>query len=434
MNQISVRIENKEYLNDDGKFNLDKALSFCGHVAGICYDEKGYDHVLQEDKSKTDKRVNMTMSNGHHSVFDHIFVNFYIKGLSKMLAMVLNNEHQYTTSERSLRYTSIKSDNELDLDDYLEFEKPFSNIKTDKSSIITDQEAYLYNKWLKIFREKIEDKYSGVYNNRKLKTLSQENARALVTVFMPTEMIYTTSLRQINYIASWMFEFIENVENNHMEPWMFKYFDNRSGCYFKSTLVWDMKRFLSELDRLNILVPGLMQNEKSRNLSIFGSNYDNTMEYFGNVYVTKYQATFASVAQAQRHRTLDYQIELTSEPEFAIPEILLDDDKLVGEWIRDISSVKDIIPIGEVVNVVESGKYEDFILKCKERLCTNAQLEIMQITKETLLKYKKALENSNHPLKDDIEKYSHGARCTFPDFKCTSHCGNREGIQLVRKI
>lgn len=431
MNSINVRIENKEYLNDDGKFNVDKALSFCGHIAGICYDEQGYDHVLGEDRSKTDKRINMTMNNGHHSVYDHIFINFYIKGLSKILAMVLNNEHQYTTSERSLRYTAIKSDKELE--NLLEYEEPFFDINTGKSSIITDQEVYLYNKWLKIFRDKIEEKYSGVFNSRKMKTLSQENARALATVFMPTEMIYTTSLRQINYIASWMFEFIENVEKNHMEPWMFKYFNNKDS-YFNSTLVWDMKRFLSELDRLNILVPGLMHNEKSRELSLFGKNLNDTVEYFGNVYVTKYQATFAEVAQAQRHRTLDYKIELDNKPDFAIPEIILDDEKLVEEWIKDISSVKDIIPIGEIVNVVESGKYEDFILKCKERLCTNAQLEIMQITKETLLKYKKALEDSNHPLKDDIVKYSHGARCTFPDFKCTAPCGNKEGIQLVRKI
>jgi hypothetical protein len=58
----------------------------------------------------------------------------------------------------------------------------------------------------------------------------------------------------------------------------------------------------------------------------------------------------------------------------------------------------------------------------------------MQQTRETLLKYKKALENSKSHLALDIEKYSHGARCTFPDFNCSSDCKFKEGKTLERKI
>ena len=50
---------------------------------------------------------------------------------------------------------------------------------------------------------------------RKIRTLAQENARYLVTVFMPTEMVYSTTLRQINYIASWMQKYIDNVDKNN---------------------------------------------------------------------------------------------------------------------------------------------------------------------------------------------------------------------------
>ena len=50
-------------------------------------------------------------------------------------------------------------------------------------------------------------------------------------------------------------------------------------------------------------------------------------------------------------------------------------------------TVKDITPQGELVRISEKGKYDDFVLKCKERLCSAAQLEIMMQTKETLLKY-----------------------------------------------
>ena len=96
--------------------------------------------------------------------------------------------------------------------------------------------------------------------------------------------------------------------------------------------------------------------------------------------------------------------------------------------------VKDVIPQGELIQISEIGKYEDFILKCKERLCSGAQLETMIQTQNTLIKYKQALEKINHPLAKDIEKYSHGARCTFPDFNCTQDCLFKEGKLLTRKI
>ncbi len=106
----------------------------------------------------------------------------------------------------------------------------------------------------------------------------------------------------------------------------------------------------------------------------------------------------------------------------------------MNEWNCDIRSVHDVIPQGEMLLISEVGKYDDFILKSKERLCTSAQLEIMLQTRDTLLKYKEALENTNNPLAEDILKYSHGARCTFPDFKCPNDCNFKEGKTLVRKI
>ena len=55
-------------------------------------------------------------------------------------------------------------------------------------------------------------------------------------------------------------------------------------------------------------------------------------------------------------------------------------------------------------------------------------------TKETLLKYKDALISINHPLVEDIEKYSHDTRCTFPDYECANDCKFNEGKILTRKI
>ena len=73
-------------------------------------------------------------------------------------------------------------------------------------------------------------------------------------------------------------------------------------------------------------------------------------------------------------------------------------------------------------------------MKCKERLCSAAQLEIMRQTKDTLTKYYEYLLENDEHLAKDIEKYTHGARCTFPDYKCAQTCGFKEGITLTRKI
>ena len=402
MKKTNIKIDilpNCQYLNEDGTFNKDEAIKLTGKIAGVCYDKEGFDHLMHEDEKKTIKRANMTLNNGHHSVFGHVNLSLNLQGVPKILAMTLNNEHEYTTSEKSGRYTPV--------------------IRTE-GSIITEKEEELYNKWVEIFKIKIKNEYGNVFNDFKIQTLAQENARSLVSVFMPTTLIYTTSLRQINYIASWMEKYIkENGESKDK---------------FKSDLSSSMEGFLSELDKLNILIPGLMTNDKNRSFSLFGSNLDKKKDYFGDVYSTNYKMSFAGLAQAQRHRTLDYKIERTDEKEYFVPPILENDPVLVNEWLHDIESVKDVIPNGELVLVNENGNYENFILKCQERLCTAAQLEIMRQTRDTLLKYRDALKESESPLYDDIEKYTHGARCTFPNYKCSKPCGFKEGITLTRKI
>ena len=400
-NKIKIDILPNYFLKKDGSFDREEAIKLCGKIAGVCYDEEGFFHLMNEPESVTQKRVVRTLNQGHHSVYDHIMINFNIQKLPKILAMVINNEHEYTTSEKSARYTPIVSS------------------KVD-CSVISENEEELYNKWNIILREKIKEKYGYIYNDTKIKKLAQENARYFVTVFVPTEMIYSTTFRQINYIASWMAKYMCDVAN--------------SKDYFEKELAFSMSEFIAELDRLNVLEPNLMKNEKYRSLSLFGKNLDKVEEHFGNGYSTVYKASFAGLAQAQRHRTLDYQMEFLSDKEYFIPPIIMDDETLVSEWLSDMKRVENVYPQGELVKISEMGKYDDFILKCKERLCSEAQLEIMMQTRDNLLKYKAGLEKSGHPLAADIVKYSRGARCTFPDFDCSKDCEFKEGKTLTRKI
>lgn len=396
--KIKVGILPNQFLKKNGTFDKEEAIKLSGKIAGICYDKEGFAHLINEPEEKTKRRIDMTLYNGHHSVYDHTMISFNLQNIPKILAMVLNNEHQYTTSEKSARYTPVVRQ---------------------EGSIITEKEEKLYNKWMEIFQIKIKAAYGHIYSDTKVKKLAQENARYLVTVFMPTQMIYTTSLRQINYIASWMEDYIKKADITNS---------------FERKLSESMKELIEALREVNVLEKGLMQNEKYRALSLFGKNLEQKEEHFGEIYSTKYKASFAFLAQAHRHRTLDYQMEMLDEEEYYIPPIIEDEEMLVQEWLKDMESVKSITPQGEIINVVETGKYDDFILKCKERLCSAAQLEIMRQTRDTLLKYKEALKNSNHYLAEDIAKYTHGARCTFPDFNCTADCKFTEGKILTRKI
>lgn len=397
-------VKNSNFVKEDGTYDLEGALKLSGKFAGECYSQDGLVTLLNEPLNRTEKRVEMTINNGHHSVYDHNNITMEIVGIPKMLAMVLNNEKQYTTSEKSLRYTQIINNNG-----------------------ISDKEVELYNEWMEIYQGLFSKSYGYICDEKKIKKLAQENARYLVTTFIPTQMVYTTSVRQLNYLASFMQNYIENTKIECIA-------NPRKDITLERLLSYHMNEFIDELKRVNVLDERLMNNEKSRKLSLFGKDIIHTKDIFDEIYQTTYKSSFAYLAQAQRHRTLNYQMERTENKEFFVPPILNQDKELITKWLYDMDSVKENIPQGELVLIKESGTYENFILKCKERLCSAAQLEIMLKTRETLLKYKDSLEAQYHYLAEDIQKYTKGARCTFPDFKCTMDCHFKEGKTLTRKI
>lgn len=393
MEKIKVRIIKSNFMKD-GKFDREESIKFGGRLAGICYNKDDFDKLEHESIEKTNRRVDLTINNGHHSVYDHDHITVYIKNIPKVLAMVINNEKVYTTSEKSARYTPIIQN---------------------KDSIITDKEVSLYNKWMDIFKFKIKEQYGDIFDDKKIEKLAQENARYLITVFMPTQMAYTTSFRQINYIASWLLDY-----------------SIKKDSYLEKNLSEAIKMFLSELEELNILDERLMKNEKNRRLSLFGSNLKDKKDIFTeDIYSVNYQSTWAYLAQAQRHRTLSYRMERLDEVDYFIPPIIEDEETLKEEWLRDINSVSSVIPQGELIRINERGNYENFILKCEERLCSAAQLEIFKKTREILLQYKQELININ-PLQNEIDEYTKGCRCSF-GYECKTPCKGKIRA-LDRKI
>lgn len=371
----------------------EEALDFSGRSAAICYMKGNIYDVFSQPIDKIEKRVNKTLKSGHHSVFGHASYNLYFEGISKILAIFLNNEKDYNTSEKSARFTEMET---------------------------YGQEQELYNKWLNIYMEVISKKYPILLETPKgedkLTKLAQENARYLISIFTnATNMEYTVDLRQINYIMYWAERFIEDKPDTH----------------FNVKLKSVFKAFLSSMP--DVRVDTLDTSMKGREFSTFATRERN--EYFNEGYSINYLASFASFAQLHRHRTIWYEMSFLDNILYYIPPIIRE-TKLEKEWLADIDYCKGAnYPQGMLVKVNEIGTIEGFIEKCKERICGQVQLETMQHTDETMQRYIAGVKNDER-LYNQLLPYSKGPRCTFPipGFKCDSPCLLGPSAALTRLI
>ena len=189
-----------------------------------------------------------------------------------------------------------------------------------------------------------------------------------------------------------------------------------------------MQEFLNALPDLK--VEKLNPRIKGKKLSLFANRA--RKEEFGENYCTTYLASFAELAQAQRHSTLYYEMSLLEKTQYYIPPIIRGTE-LEKEWLKDISSLEQFYPQGMLVKVNERGTIENFVLKCTERLCGAAQLEIMEQTQETMNKYLKEVKD-NPVIYEYLLPYSRGARCTFPGWKCNAPCVFGAKNAMNRKI
>lgn len=360
---------------------VEEAVKFSGTEAGFCYMPEDVDTLLNEEEIKTIKRAKGTMKSGHHSVFGHPTYNFALEEIPKIMAMILNNEKVYQTSEKSARYTRMKPSKE---------------------------EANLYEKWIEIYKKEIDKVYPIVEGEKPEKRelavtkKAQENARYLISIFTPaTSMGHTLDFRQLNYLIHWAEKYIAEEENTE----------------FNKLLKPVLEDFTKTFEKYK--VDGLNTDTKERKFSLFADRTRD--EEWGENYCTNYLGTFSQLAQAQRHRTLSYEITFLNEHKYYIPPIIRGTE-LEKEWLKDISSLEKYYPQGMLVQINERGTVENFVLKCKERLCGEAQLEIALQTADTMKKYLENTKNIKPNVYEYLLKYSKGARCTFTGFKCLKPC------------
>lgn len=368
----------------------EEAILFSGKSAGICYMKATIEELFNEDDEKSLKRAKSTLESGHHSVYGHAEYTFSFEGIPKIIAILLNNEKEYNTSEKSARYTEMAPSKE---------------------------EEEIYYKWIELLEKIINEVYPEIIklDSKKPRKLAQENARYMISVFTPaTNMEYTTSFRQMNYILHWFDDFIQNAEDNefnrHLKLWLINF--NKLFDSFRSEKLKD---------------------NKNRTLSTFAKR--NRKEEWGENYCVNYMATFAQFAQTQRHRTLHYEMQVPKVEDaiYFVPPIIIG-TTLEEEWLKDIKSLGKMYPQGTLVHVNERGTVEDFIMKTKERLCGQAQLEIAMQTSETMKNYLKNTKDTNIDVYNDLLPYSKGARCTFFDFTCKKPCIFGAKDAFTRKI
>mgnify|MGYP002478287155 CR=1 FL=1 len=373
---------------------IDDALKFSSYAAGVCYMKEDVEDILNEDIEKTKKRIDLTLNNGHHSVFQHVHYSLVFKDIPKIVAMLINNERPYTTSEKSARYTVM-----------------------DK---VPDKERQRYNKWRSIFKELIAAEYP-LLDKRHVDKLAMENARYMISVFTPTTMVYTTNLCQINYIIEMLVAFVQKTFSYENHPFMDRLRES----------IYDFLQVLKPFE-----IEGMNRKNKNVDLSMIKFRYHEGEfnHYFGDVYDTYYWASFAQLAQAHRHRTLHYNIFLNNlegmndKTELYVPRII-QDTSYKDEWLNDLRTLPvDSYPQATKVIVRERGLYEHFILKCHERLCCQAQNEIMTQTAETFKLYKKHLEQTDpdHRMHIDFQHVNPDnlSKTQFKGMWCAGKCNN----------
>ena len=404
---------------------------FAGKAAGICYMPDDYFSKAFDDDEKSINRSKRNAINGHYSVYEHGHINLIIQ-TTKIMAMILNSLNLYATSEKSGRYTVMKPETEL--------------------------EQEMYTKWKNVFVELITPFYEKYLTEKEIDKLAMENARYMISVFTPTVMEYTIPYNRAILTCGWLYELADTIEtfvDEHPKvlPKISKYdyfydrvkdecneladlISGQIGITKNDHILDDHKKIGIEFFRtFGALYKANMNGKESVNmLSKFKFDNDNINEYFGDVYTSRYKASFAELAQGERHRTLHYSMELPERLNPYIPKIIRGSAYEV-EWTRDFDKLisNKIIPQGTLVDIVEQGRFVDFVLKCKERLCSRAQLEIMEITRDQLARFTHYTGNLSYANRALLEgmiirpKNGNGdvvvkSRCNFPGYKCKEPC------------
>ena len=374
----STKIEQE----DTQKVNALKEESayLTGANAGICYANTSYFDDRVSGKERALKRCDTVLGTNHHSIANHAVVEVLFEGISKSLAMILNNLTFYATSEKSGRYTKMQGS--------------------------TNLERSLYDKWMIKLISLIKDAYPGMDEKLTLK-LAMENARLFISANAPiVTMGYSAAINQWSYIIQWLREYAEFLDkavdcyNGSISPKSDPFPINNDICArFSDNLAREMKEVADMLENLGLKNDNLTDPKHRKIRTFFEDIVDppksirdirrnNITRRFDDVVISRYKGSFALVAQMQRHRTLHLKFAISDVKndgtiETYCPDIVAQNG-LRYAWKDDMEKLfrEMVIPLGTMLDVKMIGTVEDYDMMFSERLCGRAQHEIMKLAFE----------------------------------------------------
>lgn len=337
----------------DGRvLNQEVIMDFSGKMAGICYTKESLDEIWREPREKVLKLAKNSLESNNHDVFGHENITLFIGRAPRILAMVLNNEGYFNASEKSGRQTAIE---------------------------LFGLEKVFFEKWKDRLSVLIAKKYPDM-DKKMIEKCASQNASYLISIFTPSvDMIYSTSIQQINYIVGWMREFVARTDFQ---------------TEFEEKLALVYSEFIRKLDP-NLIIPGLIDPDSS-GFSLFGKR--ERADEWGENYSFSYYGSFAELAEVQLlpsqiFKKIHYEFSFFDSKHalpgyfpFYVP-IIIEDSEYEREWLADAEILMDFYPQGMMVRINERGTCEDFVLKCSKMLCGQVQLEACTRTASTLSHY-----------------------------------------------
>lgn len=377
---------------------LNEAKALCGRAAGVCYATDNWESLGKKPQD-SDNRFMGCIKKGHFSIMEHYNVSIIFENVSKFQAMILNSVQIYSTSERSGRYTPMTGNSDIEIE--------------------------LYQKWLKIFLERINEENPDIKPDTAV-TRAQENARYVLSIFThSTNLYYTANLRQWNSLLNMLRSMYKYVDSNRDK------FDE----FFYDNCISDLSDLIHYLE-VNIEVAGAEADEVTCQ-NMFIELCDNHVmkehseddDFYNDMYSHTYKTSSVQLAHAQRHRAIKYFIHSDFKvDEFYVP-LIIRGTEFEDEWLSDLTSIKSVIPQAALLKVTEMGFVGDFLKKCRHRLCGRAQLETMKQTADTLTKLRND-GNFSSSIQREVESYYNDGKLKTKcenGFSCKEPC-NKLGV------
>ncbi len=189
-----------------------------------------------------DYKENVAIWDGKKDYFQHLNVSMYFKNMPLFLKILLNNEKSVIMNEK----------NNFDL----------------SKENISDIEYQLFEKWREIFFDEIKQIDAEFSINGNIDALAKQNAAYMVSVFAPTDIIYTSSLSHLNKNIVALQQLLKKEEKNELEKKLSPYVHDLLGCFEQAKLI---NKELSNVNHEFLL----FAKEEKR-------------EHFNATYVTKY--------------------------------------------------------------------------------------------------------------------------------------------------